>query len=224
MLSPEVIALAERLAGLLPASLQRVQLLNTGGEANEAAIRMAKSPPGGSRSSACPARGTAPPAGSATYAHGRKRYGPVMPGSLTLPAPNAYRRPIRHCRERCDRSCLDVGFDMIDAASVGEEAAVIAEPIQSAGGIVEPPAGYFERLRELCAERGILLISTKRRPPQAHRGDVRLRALWRGAGPVDAIEDAGRRLTPVGTDRRRRHCRHRPRARVLALHFAAPIR
>ncbi len=55
-------------------------------------------------------------------------------------------------------ACLEVGFEMIDATSVGEEAAIIAEPIQSAGGIIVPPAGYFRRLRELCDQRGILLV------------------------------------------------------------------
>ena len=55
-------------------------------------------------------------------------------------------------------ACLDVGFEMIDATSVGEEAALIVEPVQSAGGIVVPPQGYFAHLRELCDQRDILLI------------------------------------------------------------------
>ena len=160
MLSPDVISLANRLCELLPEPLNKAQLLNTGGEANEAAIRLAKIATGrfeiigmvGSW------HGTTSGAASNTYAHGRKKYGPVMPGSLAIPSPNCYRCPIRHCADRCNMACLDVGFDMIDATSVGEEAAVIVEPVQSAGGIVVPPPGYFTRLRELCDERGILLI------------------------------------------------------------------
>jgi len=160
MLSPAVIDLAARLCDLLPRPLGKVQLLNTGGEANEAALRLAKIATGrfeiiGMTGSW---HGTTTGVASATYAHGRKKYGPAMPGSLAIPSPNCFRCPIRHCVDRCDMACLDVGFDMIDVTSVGEEAAVIVEPIQSAGGIIVPPQGYLGRLRELCDQRGILLI------------------------------------------------------------------
>ncbi len=160
MLSPDVVALAARLCELLPQSLDRVQLLNTGGEANEAALRLAKISTGRFEviGMAGSWHGTTTGAASTTYAHGRKKYGPVMPGSLAIPAPNCYRCPIRHCADQCDMACLEVGFEMIDATSVGEEAAVIVEPIQSAGGIIVPPAGYLRRLRELCEQRGILLV------------------------------------------------------------------
>ena len=160
MLSPDVVALANRLCELLPETLGKVQLLNTGGEANEAALRLAKISTGRFEiiGMAGSWHGTTTGAASTTYAHGRKKYGPVMPGSLAIPAPNCYRCPIRHCVDQCDMACLDVGFDMIDATSVGEEAAVIVEPIQSAGGIIVPPQGYFSRLRELCDQRGMLLI------------------------------------------------------------------
>jgi len=160
MISPDVIALANRLCELLPEPLGKVQLLNTGGEANEAALRLAKITTGRFEiiGMAGSWHGTTTGAASTTYAHGRKKYGPVMPGSLAIPSPNCYRCPIRHCANQCDMTCLDVGFEMIDATSVGEEAAVIVEPIQSAGGIIVPPQGYMGRLKKLCAERGILLV------------------------------------------------------------------
>ena len=160
MLSPEVVELVDNLSNLLPEPLNKVQLLNTGGEANEAAIRLAKIATGKFEiiGMAGSWHGTTTGAASTTYAHGRKKYGPVMPGSLAITAPNCYRCPIRHCIDSCDLACLDVGFEMIDATSVGEEAAVIVEPIQSAGGIIVPPPGYLRRLREHCDKRGILLI------------------------------------------------------------------
>src|SRR2546421_7921400 len=95
---------------------------------------------------------------SLNLAGGHAGYGPLMPGTLALPAPYAYRCPIRQCNGTCDCSCLEAGFDMIDQQSVGSLCAVIAEPVLSAGGMIVPPPDYFQRLRTLCAERGMLLI------------------------------------------------------------------
>lgn len=159
-LSPAVIELAESLCALLPPSLQKVQFLSTGGESNEAALRLAKLATGRFEVAAYSNswHGTTGGAASSTYNSGRKGYGPPVPGTFMLPAPNAFRCPIRHCRERCDKTCLEVGFAQFDTWSVGAGAAVIAEPVQSAGGMVVPPDGYLTRLKELCRERGMLLI------------------------------------------------------------------
>ncbi len=160
MLSEPVLALAERLVGLAPASLNTVILVNTGGEANEIALRLAKMHTGcfeivGLTRSW---HGLQAGAASLNLAGGHAGYGPLMPGSLTLPAPYAYRCPIRHCSGTCDCSCLESGFDLIDQQSVGSLCAVIAEPVLSAGGIIVPPPDYFQRLRKRCEERGMLLI------------------------------------------------------------------
>lgn len=160
MLSPSVIELCNELASLLPPSLQKVLLLSTGGESNEAALRMAKLVTGrfeivGLTSSF---HGVTGGAGASTYSAGRKGYGPPIPGTMAIPAPNCYRCPIRHCVDDCDLTCLETGFDLVDSQSVGSLAACIAEPIISAGGVIVPPAGYFPRLKELCKSRGMLLI------------------------------------------------------------------
>src|SRR5258708_2915119 len=160
MLSEPVLALAERLTKLVPASLAKVLLVNKGGEANEVALRLAKMYTsrfgivGLTRSWHGLQAGVA----SINLAGGHAGYGPLMPGTFALPAPYAYRCPIRHCNGTCDCSCLENGFDMIDQQSVGSLCAVIAEPVLSAGGIIVPPPDYFQRLRTLCAERGMLLI------------------------------------------------------------------
>ena len=77
---------------------------------------------------------------------------------MAIPAPNCFRCPIQHCRDRCDLTCLEVGFELVDSQSVGSLAACIAEPIISSGGVLVPPPAYFPRLKELCAARGMLLI------------------------------------------------------------------
>jgi 2,2-dialkylglycine decarboxylase (pyruvate) len=163
MIGASVAALARELAALLPPSLQKAMFLSTGGEANEAALAMAKLATGGFEVVGLTGSWHGMSAGtrSSTYVDGHRGYGPAMPGTLALPAPNAFRCfrcPVRHCRDRCDLICLEVGMALVDQQSVGAPAAVIAEPVQSSGGVIVPPAGYFVRLKELCRERGMLMI------------------------------------------------------------------
>ncbi|GAB4376662.1 MAG: aspartate aminotransferase family protein [Elainellaceae cyanobacterium] len=160
MLSPAVAQLAQTLCQLLPPSLQKVLFLNTGSEVNEAAIRMAKLTTGGFEvvSLSTSWHGMTAGANSSTFVAARKGYGPTMPGTMSIPTPNCYRCPIQHCQDKCDMTCLEVGFAMVDNQSVGAYAAVMAEPVLSAGGIIEPPEGYFQRLQAHCRARGMLLI------------------------------------------------------------------
>jgi len=160
MLSEPVLALAEQLTKLVPASLDKVLLVNTGGEANEVALRLAKMYTGRFEIVGLTRSWHGLQAGVASLnlAGGHAGYGPLMPGTFALPAPYAYRCPIRHCNGACDCSCLEAGFDMLDQQSVGSLCAMIVEPVLSAGGIIVPPPDYFQRLRTLCAERGMLLI------------------------------------------------------------------
>lgn len=161
MLSRPVVDLATALTATLPASLRRVLLLTTGAESNEAAIKMAKLYTGKYEIVSFDRswHGMTSGAASVTFSAGRRGYGPAMPGSLTLPTPNAYRSPFRHPDGTHDwESELDYGFAMVDAQSSGSLAACLVEPILSSGGIVELPAGYLRRLKECCAERDMLLI------------------------------------------------------------------
>ncbi len=160
-LSEPVLALAERLTDTLPAPLDRALFLSTGGEGIEAALRMAKLASGGFEVASLTRSWHGLTAGAAalTLAGGARRgYGPTPPGVHALPAPYAYRCPVRHCDGDCDCTCLETGFDLIDQASVGAPAAVVAEPVLSAGGVIVPPPGYFVRLTELAHERGMLVV------------------------------------------------------------------
>jgi 2,2-dialkylglycine decarboxylase (pyruvate) len=160
MLSEPVLALADRLVGTVPDPLRRVMLLSTGGEGIEAALRMAKISSGRFEviSLLRSWHGVTAGAAAVTYASGRRGYGPATPGTFALPAPYAYRCPVRHCDGECDCTCLEAGFDLFDHASVGSPAAVVAEPVLSAGGVIVPPAGYFARLVDLAHERGMLVV------------------------------------------------------------------
>jgi 2,2-dialkylglycine decarboxylase (pyruvate) len=160
MLSGPVIDLAEALGTLAP-GLDKVLLLSTGAESNEAALRMARLVTGGwevvgfSQSW----HGMTGAAASATYSAGRRGYGPAAVGSMAIPAPNAYRPRFTHADGTLDwQTELDDGFDLVDRQSAGGLAAFIAEPILSSGGILELPEGYLPALRERCRERGMLLV------------------------------------------------------------------
>ncbi len=160
VMSPPVARLAEALAEILPEGLERMMFLSTGGESNEAALRMAKMKTGGFEVLALSGswHGQTAGAASSTFNGGRRGYGPMLPGTTMLPGPNCYRCPIQHCRDRCDMTCLEVGFQLYDSQSTGAPAAVIAEPIQSSAGVIVPPDGYFKRLKAMAEERGLLLI------------------------------------------------------------------
>ncbi|VVT21448.1 2,2-dialkylglycine decarboxylase [Roseovarius sp. EC-HK134] len=160
MLSQPVVALCSRLGRMVP-GLEKTLLLSTGGEANEAAIRLAKCVTGKHEIVAFTKswHGMTGAAASATYSAARKGYGPVTVGSFAIPAPHAYRPRFTHDDGSLDwQTELDDAFALIDAQSTGSLAAFIAEPILSSGGIIELPEGYLAALKRKCEEREMLLI------------------------------------------------------------------
>jgi len=174
MLSRPVVDLASRLATLAP-GLDRVLLLSTGAESNEAAIRMAKLVTGRHEIVAFSKswHGMTGAAASATYSAGRKGYGPATVGSIAIPAPNGYRPRFRKPDGSLDwRAELDDAFALVDAQSTGSLAAFIAEPILSSGGVLELPLGYLAALQEKCRERGMLLIVDEAQTGLGRTGDM----------------------------------------------------
>lgn len=175
MLSRPVVELATKLAGTLPDSLNRMLLLTTGAESNEAALKMAKLYTGGYEVVSFDKswHGMTSGAAAATFSAGRRGYGPVMPGNLVLPTPDAYRPKFRNPDGTYDwESELDYGFALVDAQSTGALAACLIEPILSSGGVVELPVGYLARLKEMCVERGMLLILDEAQTGLARTGNM----------------------------------------------------
>jgi 2,2-dialkylglycine decarboxylase (pyruvate) len=160
MIPQAVLDLAVKLQDWLPKPLKRVLPVNTGAESNEAALRLAKLATGGYEVMGLGGswHGVTGGAAQASYASDRKGYGPKVPGGFLLPEPNAYRCPIGHCRDACDMSCLKVGLNMFDMARDGSGAAIITEPILSAGGVIVPPDGYLGKLKKAAHDRGMLMI------------------------------------------------------------------
>ncbi len=145
----------------LPDDLKRSLFINTGSESNEAALRMAKLFTGGWEVLAVGGswHGVTGGASSVTFASDRRGYGPKVPGVFVMPEPYAYRPPVPGATEdEAAMAALDLGLRMFDMASAGAPAAIIIEPVISAGGILVPPKCYMEGLRQAADERGMLLI------------------------------------------------------------------
>jgi 2,2-dialkylglycine decarboxylase (pyruvate) len=175
MLSRPVVELSRRLAESLPDPLEKVLLLTTGAEANEAALRLAKLVTGGHEivSFSRSWHGMTLGAANATYSAGRVGYGPTAPGNFALPTPDSYRPDIVDAAGDLDwRTQLDMGFAMVDAQSTGSLAACIVEPILSSGGVIVPPPGYLAALRDKCHERGMLLILDEAQTALGRTGDM----------------------------------------------------
>ena len=172
-LSDPVIDFADALVAMLPDGLDRVLPLSTGGESNEAALRIAKTYTGGFEVVAFDRswHGVTGGAAATTYSGGRRGHGPTLPGVLTLPTPHAYRSPFNRDGDYDWRAEFEFGWDMIDRQSTGQLAAVIVEPILSSGGIVELPEGYLSALQEKAREREMLLILDEAQTGMGRTGD-----------------------------------------------------
>jgi 2,2-dialkylglycine decarboxylase (pyruvate) len=175
MLSRPVVELSRRLAASLPEPLEKVLLLSTGAESNEAALRLAKLVTGRDGVVAFDRswHGLTLGAASATYSLPREQHPTQVPGNYPLPTPDRYRPHPRGIDGGLDwRAQLDAGFSAIDAWSGGDLAACIVEPILSSGGVIVPPPGYLAALRDRCHERGMLLIFDEAQTGLCRTGDM----------------------------------------------------
>ncbi|GAB4252626.1 MAG: 4-aminobutyrate--2-oxoglutarate transaminase [Thermoleophilia bacterium] len=90
----------------------------------------------------------------------KKGFGPFPAEIYRFPYPYCYRCPLNLEPESCGLACAQLVEDGFkNYVEADEVAAVIAEPILGEGGFVVPPAGYFQRLKEICEAHGILFIA-----------------------------------------------------------------
>ena len=85
-----------------------------------------------------------------------KGFGPLAPGFLHAPSPDPYRFSGEGSPGAVYAKALE---DVVLKAGAHTVAAVVAEPIQGAGGVIVPPADYFPLLRQVCDRHGLLLIA-----------------------------------------------------------------
>lgn len=160
--------LAEQLANCLPGDLNHVYFCNSGSEANETAIKIARqygrqTYPGENRYKIISRyrgyHGFTYGAMSATgQARRRKAFEPLAPGFHHAMPPYCFRCPLGLDYSSCEEACVNDFERIIQAEGPETVIAVMAEPIIGGGGVIVPPDDYFPKLREICDEYGLLLI------------------------------------------------------------------
>ena len=171
---PSAIQLAERVAGYAPGDLNRVFFTSGGGEAVETAWKLAKNyfkltgKPMKHKviSRAIAYHGTTQGALSITGLPPLKQqFEPLVPSTFRVPNTNFYRAPEQFQGgrpgdlEAFGRWAADQIAVAIENEGPDTVAAVFLEPVQNAGGCFPPPPGYFQRVREICDEYDVLLVS-----------------------------------------------------------------
>jgi adenosylmethionine-8-amino-7-oxononanoate aminotransferase len=157
---PRAVELAERLADLAPGDLERMFFTTGGSEAVESAWKLARQY---HHALGHPHRykvigryiayhGTTMGALSITGVPAIKQpWEPLVPGAIRVPNTNPYRpAPI----DPAEAIALAIEMEGPDTV-----AAVFLEPVQNSGGCFPPPPGYFQRVREICDDTGVLLVS-----------------------------------------------------------------
>jgi 4-aminobutyrate aminotransferase len=147
----------ERLAALAPMPDARVFLSNSGTEAVEAALKLARHNTGRPNViaflGAFHGRSLGSLSLTASKSRQRSGFGILAPGSFHAPFADPYGGAAPNGAEYIE----EVLFAKLTAPS--DVAAIFVEPIQGEGGYVVPPPGWLADLRALCDEHGILLVA-----------------------------------------------------------------
>ncbi|MGD8518619.1 MAG: acetyl ornithine aminotransferase family protein [Anaerolineae bacterium] len=162
---PLYISLAERLAALAPgAGGKRVFLGNSGAEAVEAAIKLARyhtrRPHLVAFFGAFHGRTLGALSLTASKPVYHRGFGPLLPGISHVPYAYCYRCAFNLTYPACELACVDYIEDVLFARMVPPEevAAVFVEPVQGEGGYIVPPPDWLAKVRALCDRYGILMV------------------------------------------------------------------
>ncbi len=152
--------LAARLAETFDAPLSRSLFIQSGADSNEAAVLFARRATGRNGIGALHLsfHGYTDVTRAISFAAATAGNGPSIPDVHAIPAPYAYRSPVGADGEDWWAPLLAIAFDLLDRECPNDLAAVIAEPLISAGGVIEMPSGYLKALKAGLEQRGALLI------------------------------------------------------------------
>ncbi|MEY7850740.1 aspartate aminotransferase family protein [Natrarchaeobius sp. A-rgal3] len=168
-----VAALGERIAEITPGDLEKSFFCNSGTEAVEGAVKLARKHTGNTEVVALEMAFHGRTLGSLALT-GNKAYkaemAPTINDVVHAPAPYAYRCP--SCDGECTAACADRLEHVIGTHSSGDLAAVVVEPVMGEGGIVVPPAGWLERVQEIAHDHGGLLIADEVQSGYGRTGEL----------------------------------------------------
>ena len=166
--NPRAIELAETLAGLTPGKIDNFLFVCDGSEAVESAMKLAKQHHyyrgDRERFKVISRRGAYHGVTSlalralGTVLTMRQSMEPLAPGSVFVESPYCYRCPLHLSYPDCDLACARDVRRIIEFEGPEQISAFIGEPIQQGFGALAPPPGYWEVIREICNDYGILLI------------------------------------------------------------------
>lgn len=196
LLEPRVAQAAEALCRVAPPGLDCVQFTNSGAEAAELGLKIAR-------------------------AHGKNRliamrsgyHGKTL-GALSVTANPRFQDPFRPLLAATDVPFGQAGALEVALAAGGDDACVVLEPIQGEGGVNLPPIGYLAEVQRLCRRYGAMLIVDEIQTglgrcgqwwaghPEIDAPDVMLvgKALSGGMMPVAGVLATERSFTPLGDD------------------------
>jgi 4-aminobutyrate aminotransferase len=159
------INLAEKLSEITPGESKKKTFFgNSGTESIEAAVKLARwhtrKPLFIGFISAFHGRTMGSLAFTASKGVQRRYFSPMMPGVAHVPYPYCYRCPFKLTRPNCNYWCADFIEEQVLHKYMPPEdvAAILFEPIQGEGGYVVPPPEFFQKLKKISDEYGILLI------------------------------------------------------------------
>jgi 4-aminobutyrate aminotransferase len=160
---PQMIEAAAALVSITPPSLDQVFLNNTGAEAVEGAIKLARRSTGRSDIIAFVGAFHGRTYGALTVTASKAAYrrgmGPLLPGVHHIRYPYCFRYCSHPSGALCD--LVERELELLFATTTAPDtvAAILVEPVQGEGGYVVPPATFMPMLRKVCDEHGILLIA-----------------------------------------------------------------
>lgn len=157
------VAAAERLVSVTPRGLDMLFFSNSGAEAVEGALKLARYATGRqgivSFTGGFHGRTLGALSVTSSSAKYRKKYHPLLPSVYQVPYPCCFRCPFHQQPADCALYCLQYLEETFSRQISPEEvAAVIIEPVMGEGGYYPAPVQFLQGLKELCGRHGILLI------------------------------------------------------------------